>query len=200
MTIWARGSQSRLARLLGVHRNTLRAWVLDQGCPGEPWDEMAVRVWAASTGRRCEKPPEPALADQLAAAGVTGYVDEPAPPRAPSEDKLPGSSRYDDAVRARRITYAQAVDRERAIKLELANDAARRTEEVRAGRLVPRKALEDLSTALRSRLEEALDGLGARVARRLEWGDAARETAVAQAVERELDAVLASLSEVPGGE
>jgi hypothetical protein len=68
-----RQTLSDLADALGVHRNTCTAWASAGAPPGPPYCELAWRTWAAAGGRSVSRPPEQALLELLAGAGVAEY-------------------------------------------------------------------------------------------------------------------------------
>lgn len=62
-----------LAEALGVHRNTVTAWLREGAPAGPPFCELAWRTWAAAAGKPCATAPEQALLEMLAAAGIATY-------------------------------------------------------------------------------------------------------------------------------
>lgn len=71
-----RSTVQELAAALGVHRNTISAWIAAGGPAGPPYCELQWRVWAAAQGKDlplATAPPEQALLEQLAGAGVPAY-------------------------------------------------------------------------------------------------------------------------------
>jgi hypothetical protein len=196
-------TKSAVAEALGVHRNTVTAWA-GEGCPmperGQPVEEFQVRVWVAAHGYQARKDPPAAVTEQLAAAGVRGYAAGSGDAEPVDDDQvlqriglLPGVSKYDKAVAKKVITYADAEARERTIKLELANDRARREEEERAGRLVPVERLLEVAGELRGRLDRLAPGFGRRVAERLEDLDRGLVARIIQAADTEILTLLDAL-------
>lgn len=191
-----------LAKALGIHRNTWSAW-RREGCPAEkPYDEQAVRVWAAAHRYRCPARPCPELLQILVDAGVAGYqaMLEPTVPLDAQPERsgrsvdraslLPGESAYDEAVRAGVITYAQAAEREVLRKLEVDNRIKERRDQVEAGELVERAALVELARAIRARIDQAAGQFGQRVADRAALGERGASVVVAQAAGAVLDEML----------
>lgn len=68
-----RETLGELAQALGVHRNSVSRWSAEGAPAGPPYCELAWRTWAVAEGKDCPSPPEQALLEILARAGVPVY-------------------------------------------------------------------------------------------------------------------------------
>lgn len=128
-----------LGAILGIDTRAIRRWKKEYGCPQTP-DVDAWRQWVTAKG---------------------GAPSDPKTPVANDAD-FPGECAYDPLVKAGKISYEVAKERESVIGISIRNDAAKIETQKARGALVTREESERGAALVRDSLNQKFDRAIAR--------------------------------------